>query len=51
MTATRQSSRSSSSWRIARIFTAPQAGYTRKLLADTPSIEAALGQAPGPISA
>jgi peptide/nickel transport system ATP-binding protein len=28
---------------IADVFTAPRAEYTRKLLANTPSIEAALG--------
>ena len=30
---------------IAEVFTAPRAEYTRKLLANTPSIEAALGHA------
>jgi peptide/nickel transport system ATP-binding protein len=33
---------------IADVFTAPQADYTRKLLANTPSIEAALGHAATP---
>ena len=30
---------------IADVFTAPSADYTRQLLANTPSIEAALGHA------
>jgi peptide/nickel transport system ATP-binding protein len=30
---------------LERIFTSPDADYTRKLLADTPSIEIALGHA------
>ncbi len=33
---------------IAEVFTAPRADYTRKLLANTPSIEAALGHAATP---
>jgi peptide/nickel transport system ATP-binding protein len=33
---------------LERIFTSPGADYTRKLLADTPSIEIALGHAAGP---
>jgi peptide/nickel transport system ATP-binding protein len=33
---------------MERIFTSPGAEYTRKLLADTPSIEIALGHAAGP---
>ncbi|MEA2320361.1 MAG: Oligopeptide/dipeptide transporter, C-terminal region, partial [Solirubrobacteraceae bacterium] len=31
-----------------RIFTAPEADYTRKLLANTPSIEVALGNVAAP---
>jgi peptide/nickel transport system ATP-binding protein len=34
----------------AQIFTSPSADYTRKLLANTPSIEVALGQATAPAS-
>ena len=33
---------------LERIFTAPDADYTRKLLADTPSIEIALGHSAAP---
>jgi len=33
-----------------RIFTAPSADYTRKLLANTPSIEVALGNVTAPAS-
>jgi ABC-type dipeptide/oligopeptide/nickel transport system ATPase component len=33
---------------VTTIFTAPSAEYTRKLLANTPSIEVALGHAPAP---
>jgi ABC-type dipeptide/oligopeptide/nickel transport system ATPase component len=34
----------------AQIFTSPSADYTRKLLANTPSMEVALGQATAPAS-
>jgi len=33
---------------VTSIFTAPSAEYTRKLLANTPSIEVALGHASAP---